>query len=239
MYSSVTMRTPLVALGLLLALLLAPPLARGAGGPRILALGSTDFLDAGAATAALDAEVVRELGSDTLDDVAVILIADQAFGSLPAAVRQGLADFVEGGGALCLTGGPHAFGAGGYQAIAQLLPFELRSAADWRAIPFRPPVVLQPGHPILDGVEFITIGAVNDVDLRRGASEILRAAGGRSAGGASSYPSPLIAEVSVGAGRVLGLAFDPNGLGGMRDRDRFTANVLRYLLQGSRAARGS
>jgi hypothetical protein len=227
------MRTPIRAL--LVALLLALPATAGAGSPRVLALGSLGFLDAGAAS--VGAEVLQELREERLADVAVVLLANIQFRSLPGSVQQGLMEYVQGGGALWLTGGPQAFGSGGYQAVAGLLPFELRHASDWRAIPFRPPVALQPGHPILAGVQFGTIGAVNDMNPRAGAVEILRAAGGGSAG-TGSYPYPLIAEIAVGAGRVLGVAFDPNELGGMPDRARFVDNALRYLLASSRAGRG-
>jgi hypothetical protein len=203
----------------------------------VLALGSLGFLDARAAAAAIGAEVLQELRDAKLADVSVVLLANIAFSALPPSVQQGLVEYVQGGGSLWLTGGPQAFGGGGYRTVAALLPFELRSDADWRAIPFRPPVPLQPGHPILAGVQFGTIGAVNDMNPRGGAVEILRAAGGGSAG-TGSYPYPLIAEMSVGTGRVLGVAFDPNDAGTLPDRARFVDNVLRYLLASSRAGRG-
>jgi hypothetical protein len=222
---------------LLFALLLALPATAGAGSPRVLALGSLGFLDPRAASAAIGAEVLQELGEEKLPDLAVVLLANTPFHALPGSLQQGLTEYVQGGGALWLTGGAQGFGGGGYRAVAALLPFELRNASDWRAIPFRPPVALQPGHPILAGVQFGTIGAVNDMNPRPGAVEILRAAGGGSAG-TGSYPYPLIAELAVGAGRVLGVAFDPNELGGMPDRARFVDNALRYLLATSRAGRG-
>ncbi|MFB3817000.1 MAG: hypothetical protein ACE147_04990 [Candidatus Methylomirabilales bacterium] len=228
------MRTVLHAL--LFALLLALPAAADAGSPRVLVLGSPGFLDA-RGLAAMGLEVLEDPGDKPLADLAVVLLANIPFRALPGSVQQGLTEYVQGGGALWLTGGPQAFGSGGYQAAAALVPFELRSASDWRAIPFRPPVVLQPGHPILAGVQFGTIGAVNDMNPRAGAVEILRAAGGGSAG-TGSYPYPLIAEMAVGAGRVLGMAFDPGDPGSLPDRARFADNVLRYLLATSRAGRG-
>jgi hypothetical protein len=74
---------------------------------------------------------------------------------------------------------------------------------------------------------------------RPGATEILRAAGGGSAGrvggtGGGSYPYPLIAEMSVGAGRVIAIALDLNEFSGMRDRDLFVRNTIGYLLSASR-----
>jgi uncharacterized membrane protein len=138
--------------------------------------------------------------------------------------------YVNGGGALLLTGGSQSFGSGGYEAVASIVPFAIRSAGDWRSTPFRPPVLIQAGHPILAGVTFITVGNLNDMNPRGDASEILRAAGG------GSYPYPLIAEMSVGAGRVIGIAFDLNEFAAMADRDLFVRNTIGYLLRASRIA---
>jgi hypothetical protein len=82
---------------------------------------------------------------------------------------------------------------------------------------------------------------------RPDASEILQAAGGGSAAGRAagtggtgggSFPYPLIAEVGVGAGRVIGIASDLNEFAGMRDRDLFVRNTMGYLLRASRMGRG-
>jgi hypothetical protein len=172
----------------------------------------------------------------------VLVLANTPFSSLPPSIQDGLVNFVGGGGALLITGGAQSFGSGGYKAVDPIIPFEIRSENDWRFISFRPPVPLQPGHPILAGVTFITIGTVNDMNPRPDALEILqspgggavglRAGGGRTGGGSFLYP--LIAEVGVGAGRVLGIAFDLNDLAGMRDRDLFVQNALIYLLAASR-----
>jgi hypothetical protein len=94
------------------------------------------------------------------------------------------------------------------------------------------------------GVTFLTIGAVNDMNPRSDASEILQAAGGGSAAGRAagagggSFPFPLISELGVGAGRVIGVALDLNDFAGMRDRDLFVRNTIGYLLQVSRMGRG-
>jgi hypothetical protein len=61
--------------------------------------------------------------------------------------------------------------------------------------------------------------------------EILQSPGG------GSYISPLIAELGVGAGRVVGVAFDPNRLTGWDLRDLFVRNTLDYLLTSSRLGR--
>jgi hypothetical protein len=205
------------------------------GAPIILALGSTSFLNRDAIQAGTGVEVASELGSRPLKDFAVLVLANIAYASLPGPVQEGLADYVRRGGAVLITGGPQAFGSGGYQAVAELVPFQIRNPSDWRPIPARFPVPLQPGHPILAGVEFISVVALNDMNPGPGAMEILQAAGGGSAGptgsgGGGSYPYPLIAELRVGAGDVIGIAFDLNEFTRMRDLGRFMQNTLQYLL---------
>jgi len=212
--------------------------------PMILVLGNTGFLNAADIQAATGAAVMQDMGQFQLKDFAVIVLANVAYTSLPGPVQQGLVEYVNNGGSLLLTGGSQAFGSGGYQAIAPIIPFEIRATGDWRPTPFRSPIPIQPGHPIMAGVTFLTIGAVNDMNPRADASEILQAAGGGSAAGrvtgsgGGSFPSPLIAEVGVGAGRVIGIAFDLNDLAGMRDRDLFVRNTIGYLLRASRMGRG-
>jgi uncharacterized membrane protein len=222
-----------VIIGLLLALGCLPGVAPAQSARMILALGSTGFLDPRSIQAATGAEVMRDLGKFQLKDFSLVVLANIAFPALPDPVQQGLVQYVTDGGALLITGGSQSFGSGGYQAVASIIPFEIRASSDWRTTAFRPPVTLQPGHPILAGVEFITVGAVNDMNPRPDATEIVRAAGGGSAGGVS-YPYPLIAEIGVGAGRVIGIAFDLNEFAGMRDRDLFVRNTIGYLLNASR-----
>ncbi|HSB73257.1 MAG TPA: hypothetical protein VLT62_28360 [Candidatus Methylomirabilis sp.] len=225
-------RRSALAVGLILVLGWTPPLV-AAETRMILALGNTGFLSPGAIQASSGAEVTSEPDKLKLQDFVVIVLANIAYTALPGSVQQGLVEYVNNGGALLLTGGPQAFGSGGYAAVGPIVPFQIRSDSDWRTTPFRPPIPLQPGHPILAGVEFITVGAVNDMNPRPDATEILRAAGGGSAGRVS-YPYPLIAEIGVGAGRVLGIAFDLNEFSGMRDRDQFVQNTISYLLSVSR-----
>jgi hypothetical protein len=230
----------IAAVCLCLALGWSSPLLAAQSAPVILALGNTAFLNPMAIQTSTGAEVKTDLDRFVMKDLAVIVLANVAYASLPDLLQQGLVEYVTEGGALLLTGGAQSFGSGGYQAVAPILPFEIRSASDWRSTPFRPPVTLQPGHPILAGVEFITVGAVNDMNPRPGAAEILQAAGGGSAAGRStgigggSYQYPLIAEMGVGAGRVIGIAFDLNEFSGMRDLGQFVQNTLTYLLGVSR-----
>ncbi len=212
--------------------------------PMILALGSTSWLNANDIQAATGAVVKQDMGQFQLKDFAVVVLANVAFTALPEQIQQGLVEYVYNGGAVIFTGGPQSFGSGGYQAVAPIIPFEIRATGDWRPTPFRSPIPIQPGHPILAGVEFLTVGAINDMNPRADASEILQAAGGGSAAGrvtgrgGGSFPSPLIAEVGVGAGRVIGVALDLNDFAGMRDRDLFVRNTIGYLLRASRMGRG-
>jgi hypothetical protein len=210
----------------------------------ILALGTTSWLNVSDIQAATGALVKQDMEKFQLKDFAVIVLANVAFTSLPGPVQQGLVEYVNNGGAILITGGSQSFGSGGYEAVAPIIPFQIRSTSDWRPTPFRPPVPIQPGHPIMAGVTFLTIGAVNDMNPRSDASEILQAAGGGSAAGRAagtgggSFPFPLISELGVGAGRVIGVAFDLNDFAGMRDRDLFVRNTIGYLLGASRMGRG-
>jgi len=238
------MRTRLVTVFALLLALGCSPWLAGAQSPRmILTLGNTGFLDFKGIEAATGAVVKLDMEKSQLKDFSVVVLANVAFTALPGPVQQDLVQYVSEGGAVLITGGSQSFGSGGYQTVASIIPFQIRSASDWRGTPFRSPVLIQPSHPILAGVSFITVGNLNDMNPRRDAAEIMQAAGGGSAGGRApgaggagggSYPYPLIAELSVGAGRVLGIAFDLNEFGGMRDRDLFIRNTMAYLLGVSR-----
>jgi uncharacterized membrane protein len=218
----------IIAVGLLL--LLSACSTAAAQEPRlILALGDTRFLDPAAIQAATGARVVRELGGRQITDFSVVILADVAYTALPPQVQEGVVAYVNAGGALLVTGGPQAWGAGGYQALASILPFTILGGQDWGALPFREPVPVQPDHPILAGVEFIPIGTVNWVEVAPGATEILRLAGGPN-----NYPHTLIAEKRLGAGEVFGMTFDLSQLRGMRNLDLFVQNVITYLLAVSR-----
>ena len=223
-------------LPLALALACAGGAEAGQAGRMILALGSTGWLNAADIQAATGAVVKQDLEQFKLQDFTVVVLGNTPFGSLPAPVQEGLVDYVGKGGTLLITGGSRSFGSGGYQAVSPIIPFQIRSESDWRATPFRPPIALQPGHPIMAGVTFITVGAVNDMKPRGDASEILRAAGGGSAGG-GSFPFPLVAEVAPGSGRVIGVALDLNEFAGMRDLPLFVRNTMVYLAGASQLGR--
>ena len=221
-----------VAVGCLVAVAAAQ--APRPSSPMILALGSTSWLSVSDIQAATGALVKQDMEQFQLKDFAVIVLANVAFTGLPGPAQQGLVEYVNNGGAVLITGGSQSFGSGGYQAVAPIIPFQIRSTSDWRPTTFRSPSLIQPGHPILSGVSFITVGAVNDMNPRPDAVEILQKPGG----GVAGFLHPLIAEVGAGAGRVIGVATDLNDLAGMRDRDLFVRNTIGYLLRASRMGRG-
>jgi hypothetical protein len=229
-----------VAVGVCLLLGWASVALASQGARVILTLGNPSFINAGALKHATGAEVSQD-ASVPLSQVAVLVLANARLASLPQMIQERLVEYVNSGGALLITGGSQTFGSGGYQAVASIVPFQIRSDNDWRFISFRSPVALQPGHPILAGVTFLTVGTVNDMNPRPDATEILQSPGGGRAataaggGGGGSFLYPLIAELAVGAGRVIGIAFDLNDLAGMRDRDLFVQNTLGYLLAASQA----
>lgn len=232
-----------VGIVLLLAVGCLPGIAAAQSARMILALGNIGFLDPKSIQVATGAEVKTDLDKSLLKDFSVVVLANIAFSALPGPVQRDLVQYVTDGGALLITGGSQSFGSGGYQAVASIIPFQIRSDNDWRFTPFRPPVPIQPGHPILAGVTFITVGNLNDMNPRPDATEILQAAGGGSAAsrapgtggvGGGSYPYPLIAELAVGTGRVIGIAIDLNEFAGMADRDLLVRNTIAYLLTASR-----
>jgi hypothetical protein len=167
----------------------------------------------------------------------VIVLADIRLADVPQEVSSQLVDLVGRGGALLLTGGRNGFGAGGYGAIAELVPFLIRAPEDFVARPFKPPVLMVPGHPGLAGGEFITIGNFNDMNPKPGATEILQYPGGfvlNLSRGAATYSSPLMAEQRAGNGIVLGIAFDVGEVVPRSPRGpEALAGILRYLVSQS------
>ncbi len=204
----------------------------------VLALGDATYISAESVKAWTEADLEVMLGEYELQEFALVILSNIAYDAIPEPVRQGLADFLGSGGSLLVTGGPSAYGSGGYQAMADLIPFEIRAPQDWIARPFKPVIPLQPENPIIQGVTFQTIGSFNDLNPKPGVSEIARYSGGQVVGGflkGAIYPSPLIAEQTVGAGTVVGIAFDlgQETRGGWSDGDRFLQNLLTYLVARS------
>ncbi len=223
-----------VMMSALLSLILCLHPGAAAASKLILALGDNTYIPAEAVKASTGAEVRQELGEHELVEFAVVILSNIPYAALPGAVQGGLNEFLGRGGSLLITGGPNAYGSGGYQAIASFIPFEIRAEQDWRAVPFKPVLPLQAGHPILEGVTFQSVGALNDLNPKPGGVEIAQYSGGRTTRGAR-FPSPLIAEQQVGSGTVLGIAFDlgQEVRSGWSDGSRFVQNLLAYLVARS------
>lgn len=228
--------------GLLLCFMLLLGKAAAAPSALVLVLGDDSYIPAEAGQALAGTEIKRELGERDLLEFAVVILSNTPYGILPQAVRDGLPEFLGRGGSLLITGGPNSYGTGGYQPVGPLLPMEIRAEQDWIAAPFKVVIPLEPEHPVLEGVTFRTVGAFNDLNVKAGAVEIARYAGG---GGrrrppfgekvGAKFPSPLIAEQRVGNGTVLAIALD---LGreirnGWADGPRLVLNAVAYLVAQS------
>ncbi len=181
--------------------------------------------------------LIDELGERKFTDVAVVVLANVPYGAIPQEVSSQLRDFLQRGGTLLVTGGKDSFGSGGYEPLADILPFVVRAPSDFVAKPFKSPVVMAAGHPAITGGQYATIGNPNDMNPKPGATEILQYPGGfvpNPSGGAGTFSSPLIAEQRVGAGLVLGIAFDvsevvPISPGG----SALLQNIMQYLISQS------
>jgi hypothetical protein len=226
-----------VLVGVLVGISLSLLPASAEASKLILVLGDDSYIPSDAVQGA---EVKKELGEYELLEFAVVILSNVSYGGLPAAVQGGLSEYLSRGGSLLIAGGPSAYGSGGYRAMADILPFEIRAEQDWTARPFKPVIPLQPGHPILEGVTFRTVGNFNDLNPKPGAVEIAQYAGGglgRGVGGGpggligGTFQSPLIAERRVGQGTVVGVAFDlgQEVRSGWADGTRFVQNLLNYL----------
>jgi hypothetical protein len=230
-----------------------PPTLSAETGPMILSLGDDSYITWSEVESRTGAIVKRELGESPLADFSVLLLSNLSYASLPDAVRDGLQGYLSQGGSVLITGGKQSYGSGGYAGteLADLLPLR-PSRDDFGYHPYGPTLLLQPGHPILKGVEIPTMGFFNELDLNGGAVEIAqyRKAFARTIivdprnpartvieGGGARLPMPLIAERSVGAGTILAIAVDmglPLDKGIWSDRDRFAQNCVEYLLRQSR-----
>ncbi|MDD5559843.1 hypothetical protein [Candidatus Methylomirabilis sp.] len=241
-----------VVTGILLSLSLsgAPDLMAD-GGSMILSLGDDSYVTWSEVEARTGAAVRRELEDLPLTDFSVIILSNVSYASLPAAVRDGLSEYLAHGGTLLVTGGKQSYGSGGYVGteLAELLPLK-PSRDDFGYNPYGPTLLLQPRHPILQGVALPPMGYFNELELNSSAVEIAqyrkgsKAAftgggdpGGGEIGGGGRRPMPLIAEKSVGQGTILAIAMDMAlslDKDTWQDRDRFAQNCVAYLLQRSR-----
>jgi hypothetical protein len=198
-------------------------------GPMILSLGDDSYITWSELESRTGAVVKREAGDASLTDFSLLVLSNVGYASLPEGVRDGLRGYLEQGGAMLITGGKQSYGSGGYAGteLADLLPL-LPSRDDWLPHPFGPTLILQPGHPILKGIEIPVMAFFNEVELNVGGVEIARYVRTRR------LPHPLIAERSSNAGTILAVALDLTLTGEWKDRGRFAQNCVAYLLQQSR-----
>ena len=195
----------------------------------ILSLGDDSYITWSEVEARTGAAVKGELGDLPLSEFSVLALSNVSYASLPEAVRDGLQEYLARGGSVLVTGGKHSYGSGGYAGteLGDLLPLR-PSRDDWLPHPFGPTLILQPGHPILKGIEIPTMAFFNELHLNGGAVEIAQYVKTRR------LPWPLIAERSLGGGALLAIALDMTLTGDWNDRDRFAQNCIEYLLQQSR-----
>ena len=218
---------------LLIAAALTPwlfsPLDASAGGGMILSLGDDSYIPWSEVEGRTGAVVRRGFGTSPLSDFSVLVLSNVSYGALPEALRDGLRDYLAGGGSMLVTGGNRSYGSGGYAGteLAALLP--LRPAReDFGYHPYGPTFIVQPGHPILKEVTIPTMAFFNELELNNGSVEIAQYIRARR------LPWPLIAERISSAGTVLAVALDMTLTGNWKDRDRFAQNCVEYLLQRSR-----
>lgn len=228
-----------------------PPDLLAESGPMILSLGDDSYVTWSEVESRTGAVPQRELGDSLPAAFSLVILSNVSYASLPDAVRDGLADYLALGGSVLVTGGKQSYGSGGYAgtALADLLPLK-PWRDDFGYNPYGPTILLQPNHPILQGIAFPPMGYFNETQLNSGAVEIAqyRKASkaaftrggdplGREIAGGGRQPMPLIAERSLGQGTILAVALDmalPLDKDAWKDRDRFAQNCVEYLLQRSR-----
>jgi hypothetical protein len=81
----------------------------------VLALGDNSYVPT---EAVMGAQVANELGDRDLMEFAVVILSNIPYNQLPGAVQERLTEFLDQGGSLLITGGPNAYGSGGYQSRA-------------------------------------------------------------------------------------------------------------------------
>lgn len=169
----------------------------------ILTFGKDQFIPKAGIEAATGARFQSDFrGLRFLDEVSVIVLADIAHGSLDPILESRLADWVNLGGSLLVTGGNNAYGLGGYvgTSIGSILPL-LPDPRDKTVHSFGPPLPIDQSHPVLAGVTLASMAYFNETKLAGDATLILeyRAAskGGFAGGGLTGAGRPF---GTVGAG---------------------------------------
>ncbi len=209
--------------------LISPPAMSADTAAMILSLGDDSYITWSVVESQTGAVVKRELGETRLTDYSLLILSNISYVSLPEAGHHGVQEYLERGGSVLVTGGKQSYGSGGYTGteLADLLPLR-PSRDDWLPHPFGPTLILQPGHPILTGVEIPSMAFFNEVELNVGAIEIARYVR------TQRLPHPLIAEQRLGSGTILAVALDMTLTGDWKDRDHFAQNCVEYLLKRSR-----
>ena len=215
--------------------------------PAILSLGDDSYIPWSEVERRTGAVAKHEIDEAPITAFSLLILSNVSYSSLPEKLREGLQEYLIRGGTLLVTGGQQSYGSGGYAGteLGNLLPLR-PSRDDWLPHPFGPTLILQPGHPILSGIDIPTMAFFNELDLNLGAVEIAQYrkaskaafAGGRDPGGGQILgggrrPMPLIAEQSVDSGTILAIALDMTLTGEWKDRDRFAQNCVEYLLRRS------
>lgn len=163
------------------------PAAEEASSRLILSLGDDSYLPQGAVEGATGAKVKRDLGGSDLIDFSLVILSGISYQTLPSEVQANLVDFVRRGGSLLVTGGSQAYGSGGFVGtdIGDMLPLKPRGR-DWVPHSFSPTFVLEPSHPILQGVTILTMAHFNELGLNRNATLIAEYRGSGKAAVAGS-----------------------------------------------------
>lgn len=151
------------------------------------------------------------------EEFEVVMLGDIGREEFTGLQLEYLKDFVDGGGALLVLGGYHAFGAGGYadSALADVLPVTMGGERDGHVEEAFLPVLTGDGkaHPVFAGSEAFfdgpqaraTLDGANKVTGAKPGAQVLAAHPHQTAGG---RPMPVVAVHSYGAGRVMALTGD-------------------------------
>jgi len=141
----------------------------------------------------------------------VIILGDIPASQFDESQLAGLADFVSAGGGLLALGGPHAFGAGGYNdtLVEAAMPLVMGAASGYSAVSFRM-ALAETGkrHPIFEGCDEI-ISRGGRVGTLSGANTFLRAKPGAEVLATNPLvsqqdgPAAVVAVQNYGKGRSM------------------------------------
>ena len=200
----------------------------------ILSFGNDQFIPKAAAESLTGARFQSDFsGLRYLDDASVIVLADIAYAQLPAILQASLADWVNLGGSLLVTGGNNAFGFGGYAGtpLGNILPLR-PGPTDSTGHGFSATYVLNPSHPLFSGVTAATMANFNETSVTGDATPLLEYRGASKGGFAGGG--------MTGSGRAFGQggAGIPGGIGqgGVPNTNIATINTQGGIQGGGRAS---